>query len=109
MASTIRLVRRVANRLTDVGRKIDNEFAVHDEVVIGLFEVEGEHLCKRIRAWLLINKGLRTMTTNFQVEHIANTNIHDSEETLVALLELALVEYLHGDHRRVLDGAIEQL
>ena len=45
------------------------------------------------------------MTPEIQVEHIADANIHHTEEALVPLLELALVEYLHSDDRGVLDGA----
>jgi len=38
---------------------------------------------------------LRTMTSQLQVEHIANFDIHHSQEALILSLELALVEDLN--------------
>ena len=45
------------------------------------------------------------MPAQLQVKHIADTNIDHTEEALIPLLELALVENLDGDHRGILDGA----
>ena len=45
------------------------------------------------------------MPAQFQVKNIADTNVDDSEETLIPLLELTLVEDLHSNDRRFLDGA----
>lgn len=44
-----------------------------------------------------------TMTTKNEVEYVGHFNIDNAEETLILLLEFALVEDLHGDHRRILD------
>lgn len=42
------------------------------------------------------------MPSQLQVQHIAHTNVDDSKETLIALLELALVEDLDGNNRGIL-------
>ena len=45
------------------------------------------------------------MTTKLEVDDIADFDVDDAEETLIALLELALVEDLDSDDRVLLDGA----
>lgn len=45
----------------------------------------------------------RTMPAELQIEDVANADIHDTEETLVALLEFALVKDLDGNDRRFLN------
>lgn len=45
----------------------------------------------------------RTMSSSVEVEHIGHLDVDDPEEALVAFLELALVEDLDGNDRRVLD------
>ena len=47
------------------------------------------------------------MTTKLEVDDIADFDVDDAEETLIALLELALVEDLDSDDRVLLDGAGE--
>jgi hypothetical protein len=37
------------------------------------------------------------MTAEIQIEHVANTDVDDAEESLVPSLELALVEDLNGN------------
>ena len=49
------------------------------------------------------------MPAQFQVKNIADTNVDDSEETLIPLLELTLVEDLHRNDGRFLDGAIHMI
>ena len=44
------------------------------------------------------------MTTKLEVDDIADFDVDDAEETLIALLELALVEDLDSDDRVLLDG-----
>lgn len=44
------------------------------------------------------------MTTQLQVNDIANFDVHHSKETLIPLLELALVKDLDCDDRVVLDS-----
>lgn len=44
------------------------------------------------------------MTTELQVNDIADFDVHHSEETLIPFLELALVEDLDCDDRIVLHG-----
>lgn len=44
------------------------------------------------------------MTPELQVDYVGDAHIDDSEEALVPLLELALVEYLDRYYRRVFDS-----
>ena len=44
------------------------------------------------------------MTTKLEVDDIADFDVDDAEETLIALLELALVEDLDCNHGGVLDS-----
>ena len=46
------------------------------------------------------------MTAQLKIEHIADADVHHSQETLIPSLELALVENLDGYDRRVLNDAI---
>lgn len=43
------------------------------------------------------------MTTKFKVQHIADSHIHHAQKSLIPPLELALVEYLNSNNRRILD------
>ena len=45
------------------------------------------------------------MSAELKIQHIADTNVDDAKESLVPLLEFALVEDLNGDNRVVLHGA----
>lgn len=45
------------------------------------------------------------MSTQLQVQYIADSHINDTKKSLVSSFELALVEYLHGDNGGVLDSA----
>lgn len=49
------------------------------------------------------------MPSQLQVQHVAHTNVDDSKETLIALLELALVEDLDGNNRGILHVSAWQL
>lgn len=51
-----------------------------------------------------ITKKRRTMATELKVDHIADFDVDDTEEALVALLELALVEDLDRNDRVLLDS-----
>lgn len=33
----------VCDRLTEIGGEVNDEFAVNDEIVVALFEIQGEH------------------------------------------------------------------
>ena len=46
------------------------------------------------------------MSPEFEIENIADSNVDDTKETLVAALKLALVEDLHSNHRRVLHHTV---
>ena len=48
---------------------------------------------------------MRTMTAQLQVQNIADTDIYYPKETLVPSFELALIEYLNSNNRRVLHDA----
>lgn len=43
------------------------------------------------------------MTTEVEIKHIADTNVDNAKEALIAFLELALVKDLDGDDGGVLD------
>lgn len=45
------------------------------------------------------------MTSKIKVDDIADTNVDDSEETLVPFLELLLVKDLDCNHGGIFDGA----
>ena len=45
------------------------------------------------------------MPSELQIQDIADADIDNSKKTLVPLLELALVENLDSNHRRILDRA----
>jgi hypothetical protein len=45
----------------------------------------------------------RTMTVKFQVQRIADSDIHNPKKTLIPPLKLALVKYLDGDDGRFLN------
>ena len=49
------------------------------------------------------------MASKLQVDDIADFDVDDAEETLIPLLELALVEDLHRNDGRFLDGAIHMI
>lgn len=38
--------RRITYGLANVGREIDDQFSVNNEVVVGFLEVQSQHLCK---------------------------------------------------------------
>jgi hypothetical protein len=48
------------------------------------------------------------MTAQFQIKHIANTDINNPEEALVPSLELALIEDLNSDDRGIFHLAINR-
>lgn len=53
-------------------------------------------------------EGGHTVTAKFEVENIADTNVNNTEETLVSPFKLALVEDLDCDHGRIVrDGTIQ--
>lgn len=101
----------VANRLSDVGRKVDDELAMNDEVVVGLLEIQCEHFCiVSVRSGVSTSMGWKyiaghTVTAQFQINDICDSDVHNAEEPLITLLEFALVKNLDGDDRRVLDIA----
>jgi len=37
------------------------------------------------------------MVIKFQIQHVADSDVHDTQKTLILPLELALVENLDGD------------
>ena len=45
------------------------------------------------------------MATQFEIKHVTNSDIYDTQKSLIPALKLALVEYLHSNDRRVLDHA----
>lgn len=49
----------------------------------------------------------RTMASELQVDDIADFNVDDTQETLIPLLELALVENLDSNHGALLHRAMD--
>jgi len=47
----------------------------------------------------------RTMSSEFEIENVADFDVDDTQEALISTLELPLVEDLDGDDGRVLDRA----
>lgn len=101
----------VANWLTDVGRKVNDELPMNDKVVVGLLEVQCKHLC-RVVAMLRVPVSTyyklvkrRTMTAQFQIDNIPNSDVNDAEKPLVTFLEFTLVKNLDGNYGRLLDIA----
>lgn len=66
---------------------------MYDEVVVGLFE-------------LLVEE---TLSTELEIKDISDANIDNSEEALVALLELLLVKYLNREEVDGLKQSNEEL
>jgi hypothetical protein len=45
------------------------------------------------------------MTAQFQINNVCNSNVHNTKEPLIALLEFVLVKNLNGDDGRLVDIA----
>lgn len=48
-----------------------------------------------------------TMSAQFKIENVTDSDIDNSKKALVASLKLALVKYLDSDNGGILDGAVE--
>ena len=70
---------------------------MHHHVIIGLFQVSGEHFCERSVKYGHANVEARTITTSVEIHDVAHPDVDYAEEALVLLLELLLVEYLNRD------------
>jgi hypothetical protein len=46
-----------------------------------------------------------TMAAKLKIQIISYLYVDDTQKTLISSLELALIEDLHGDDGRILDGA----
>ena len=81
------------------------------EVVVGLLEIQCEHFyIASVRSGISASTDWkdvvrRTVTAQFQINDICDSDVHNAEEPLITLLEFALVKNLDGDDRRVLDIA----
>ena len=87
-------------------RPVD-ELPVNDKVIVGLFEIESQHLCNKTIPVLIImpnmTKQSLTMSTQFQIDGIPSANINDTQKALIPSFKLALVKDLYCDHRRLGD------
>ena len=45
------------------------------------------------------------MTAQFQINNVCDSNVHNTEKSLITFLEFALVKNLNGDDGRVFDVA----
>ena len=50
-----------------------------------------------------------TVTAQLKVNDVADTDIDNAQKALIAFLKFALVKDLNCDHRRIFDGAAQQL
>lgn len=67
-----------------VGAEVENDLTVDDERVVGLTQVLGDHLVASLG----------------QVEHVADSDVDDTQEALVLLFELFVVKDLHDNDGR---------
>ena len=78
---------------------------MNDEVVVGLLEIQCEHFyIVSARSGMSTSTHReyatrRTMTAQFQINNICDSDVHNAEKPLVTFLEFALVENLNGDDR----------
>jgi hypothetical protein len=49
------------------------------------------------------------MAIQIQIEDIANADVNYAEKALVPPFKFSLVEYLHRDNGRVLDGTVQHI
>jgi hypothetical protein len=47
------------------------------------------------------------MSTKLKVQNFRDANVDNPKKALIASFELALVEYLNGDYRRIFDSDVE--
>ena len=73
----------VADRLTDVGREVNDKLAVNDEVVVEPLEIQCEYFCiasvgSAMSALAYQRRGTgRTMTAQFQIDNVWDPDVHD--------------------------------
>ena len=53
----------------------------------------------------ILNLEGHTMAAKLEIQIISYLYVDDTQKTLISSLELALIEDLHGDDGRILDGA----
>lgn len=82
----------------EVSGKVEDELAMHDHVVCRLFEVACKHFCTTLAGRQGCEAEEATITTGIEVYDRPYADIDDSQEALVLLLELLLVEDLHREH-----------
>lgn len=106
------LLLRTTGGSCEVGGEVDNELSVYHEVIGGFFQVPCEHLvfggaievsrCNKDggkKLGLSVSLAIHTIRFRAQFDHIADTNIDNTEEALILFLELLLVEYLDSQDR----------
>lgn len=76
---------------------------MNDEIVVGLLEVQREHFCiVPVRSGVFASAHWKyatrhTMTAQFHINNICDSNVHNAEKPLITFLEFALVENLNSD------------
>lgn len=76
---------------------------MNDKVVVGFLEIQCEHFCivaVRSGVSVLAHVARRTVTAQFQIDNIRDSDVYNAEEPLISFLEFSLVENLDGDDGR---------
>jgi hypothetical protein len=87
----------------EVSGKVQDQLAVHDHVVVGLFEVACQHLCIVSVYVRVVARHGRTVAARVQVDYRADADVDDAEEALILLLELLLVKDLDREDALLVD------
>jgi hypothetical protein len=102
---------RIVDWLADVGRKVNDKLSMNDEVIVGFLEIQREHF------WSVTARSgepssmhceyvaEHTVTAQFQIDNISDSDVHDAEKPLIAFLKFSLVKNLNGDNGGFLDIA----
>lgn len=96
----VRILPTLAYGLAQIRRKVKNELAVDDHVVVGLLQVAREHFCECCKQLFtaLVGDGMPTIASSVQVDDAPYAHVDDAQKALILFLELLLVKDLYGEH-----------
>lgn len=90
---------------------------MHDQIIIGLFQIPREHFYFVKRGSLVDTHSSNnsavweeklTITAHLSIDDISNAHVDDTEKTLVLLFEFLLVKNLNGKNAVFIDTAVIQ-
>jgi hypothetical protein len=87
----------------EVSGEVQDQLAMHNHVVVGLFEIACQHLCGLSVHVGGVERDVPTVAARVQVNDGPDADVDDAEEALVLLLELLLVEDLDREHALLVD------